>query len=695
MASYPGNGLTPGMDMQPDEIFGSPTSGRGKSNRGAGSKKRKKAPQPPQGAGGDEAGTMMRKAQLRLPMLRGIMAPDISHSERVAKTTSTSNKNQSGHDFEEQLQLVTGEDAITFFARHGNNTPVKFVYCNRMETGDEFRPYDMVIADRKKLNPEFFTISSSGVVHVSPNQPSEFVSLADWMHQSTLFNVLRSIRFFKHYLIAKMFRLWRSNVRYRLYCKQRKQLTRSLFLARPSFCAPLLEVNKLMVEMDTIKLTMIRLTVCEASAFVTDQHTQRQNATNRFTSVTDRLEACVEKVCKGVKERARAYDHGVASDDLSNSRFAQHLLGGNGRSKSMVAVKKERAERVRRLKHAALEADMLGDFIRLVDYMEVEHLISITTSATSDFLHSALITVDKADQKGRRGALFQTTVSFGPDNLVFSPTVGDIDNIIRLMIQDMVSTVDMVARVLKIGKSSSISNADQPQVASAINNDRGFGETKAAIKQKIEEDFATIEKNISFLEKHRPVYEFGETWSFEEYKLQEHTVQSIQKDMVQQKEWESEIERIRMLYDAGIFQAETRGLKNHLLPITKNSLAHMKDLLLSIFSSGCTELHSIYHDKIKSIDEDPTHLPVYAKHVELFNQVKEEGVDLYERYQKIEIMHKLLLDHKMKIPSQDAVAYEDLQESVKLSEIKSSALKLRSTRKRRACNTPSTKILLV
>ena len=59
-----------------------------------------------------------------------------------------------------------------------------------------------------QVKAEYFTISSSGVVHVSPNEPSQFISLADWMHQSTMFNILRSIRFFKHYLIAKMFRLW-------------------------------------------------------------------------------------------------------------------------------------------------------------------------------------------------------------------------------------------------------------------------------------------------------------------------------------------------------------------------------------------------------------------------------------------------------------------------------------------------------
>jgi len=38
-----------------------------------------------------------------------------------------------------------------------------------------------------------------------------------------------------------MFRQWRANVRYRIFCKQRQAVQQSLFLARPSFCQPLFE----------------------------------------------------------------------------------------------------------------------------------------------------------------------------------------------------------------------------------------------------------------------------------------------------------------------------------------------------------------------------------------------------------------------------------------------------------------------
>ena len=175
---------------------------------------------------------------------------------------------------EGEAKLKTGDEAANFFARHGNHTPVKFVYLNRAKTGDTFKPYELVVVPREQREAEHFTMSACGVVHVySSEQPSEFVTLSTWMQQarppppprslppspltllplpqSTFFNVLSSIRFFKHYLAAKSFRLWRANVRYKLYTQQRSKLCRRLFLAKPAFCSTLLEINALCYELRT------------------------------------------------------------------------------------------------------------------------------------------------------------------------------------------------------------------------------------------------------------------------------------------------------------------------------------------------------------------------------------------------------------------------------------------------------------
>jgi len=697
---------------------------------------------------GDDDAPTAKVAQLRLPILRAVFQPNESKQQQSSPTnhanaTTGLNATSSSfvdavaggmdglvdpslidpsipstivggpdanfHEFEKNLNLRTGEDAIEFFARMGNNSPLKFVYCLRAAPStststrsvggrEEFRPYDLQVVSRKRVHgaSEYFTISTNGVVHVrageaaagvgSSSTGSEFVSLDRWMHESSMFNVLRSIRFFKHYLHAKMFRLWRSNVRYRLYVKQRRSLAKRLFLARPSFAAPLLEVNRLMYEFDQIPLTQVRGGtggtggtgtgtggpgsgssggVYLAEAFIKEQAEARSTASKKFEEKFEKLAETVERVCKGVKERARQYDHRIANDDLSNARFAQHLLGGSGKIKSMVSIKEERAERLKQLKHANLEADMLGDFIRLIDYIQVEHLVQRSISTTVQFLYMLL-------QSNK--ALFQTTVSFampGQGNahgLKFNPTARDIQHIVASMHEQCVSTVDTVDRILHHPKFKPFVSpllTDSPKIARLIGHDRTYQLARGSISEKILHDFRTVEWSVAFLEKHRPVFEFGLSWNLESYANgRQHTVESIQRDMLQQSDWHVNIRKVRDLYDAGIFEANTKELKSKLTPVTETALAGMKELLLNIFHHSCLELAEIYATKMKQLEEDPGTLPSFAEYVETFTAIKIEGVSLLDRSKKVESMHRLMREYEMQVPPADEVAFDDLQASV-------------------------------
>lgn len=165
-----------------------------------------------------------------------------------------------------QQAIKTGEQAISFFAKHGNNMPIKFVNCNRKQVkASDFRPYDLeTVQDEKDLELEYFTISAQGVIQVYESSeerrinddlnnrtPTEFLSLSDWSTQSTMFNMLTSMKFFKNYLIGKIFKLWKGNVRYRTYNRTRLELSKQLIQARPDFMPKYLEINKILFEMQS------------------------------------------------------------------------------------------------------------------------------------------------------------------------------------------------------------------------------------------------------------------------------------------------------------------------------------------------------------------------------------------------------------------------------------------------------------
>jgi hypothetical protein len=140
-------------------------------------------------------------------------------------------------------KLKTGEDAISFFAKNGSQTPIKFVYCNRAQAGETFEPYELDVVPEDKIDPEYFTISATGVVHVCPGQPCEYMSLADWMNEWLMFSVLSAMNFWKFYIHRKVFSRWHRNSRYATYCHYRSRLARSLFLAKPLFVQPLLKIH--------------------------------------------------------------------------------------------------------------------------------------------------------------------------------------------------------------------------------------------------------------------------------------------------------------------------------------------------------------------------------------------------------------------------------------------------------------------
>ena len=69
--------------------------------------------------------------------------------------------------------IKTGEDGISFFAKYGNTTPIKFINCirNDQHPQEEFKPYELKVIhtseNQKELTlNDYYTISAHGIVHV-------------------------------------------------------------------------------------------------------------------------------------------------------------------------------------------------------------------------------------------------------------------------------------------------------------------------------------------------------------------------------------------------------------------------------------------------------------------------------------------------------------------------------------------------
>lgn len=177
-----------------------------------------------------------------------------------------------------------------------------------------YRPYDLnVVFDEKELRDEYFTVSAQGVVHICPEKgtpgrkitkfdavPTEFFSLSDWMQQSTMFNVLTSMKYFKHYLIGKVFGLWKGNVRFKMYNRTRQNLANNLIYARPAFLKSFLEINKTLYEMGSVKtfsVPKVPSRSFELEPFMEDQKMERADRPGCVKQhYNDRIDEIIKKL---------------------------------------------------------------------------------------------------------------------------------------------------------------------------------------------------------------------------------------------------------------------------------------------------------------------------------------------------------------------------------------------------------------
>jgi hypothetical protein len=60
----------------------------------------------------------------------------------------------------------TGDQVVEFYAQYGQDSPVTFFFCKRVDAGLDWRPYDLEVVKREAAGDDCYTISASGVMHM-------------------------------------------------------------------------------------------------------------------------------------------------------------------------------------------------------------------------------------------------------------------------------------------------------------------------------------------------------------------------------------------------------------------------------------------------------------------------------------------------------------------------------------------------
>ncbi|GBG24991.1 Dynein heavy chain 6, axonemal [Hondaea fermentalgiana] len=518
----------------------------------------------------------------------------------------------------------------------------------------ERTPYDLVVVQPEDVDPEHFTMSAAGVVRIAPGEPSGFTPLSEWMRLSTTFNVISSIRFFKHYLVFKTFHLWRSSIRYNLYNLQRKKLAQRLFLAKKSFCEPLLEVNKFIADMHDVTLLDLRSQkTYEANHFADHQTQKRTHAAKELERIMEKLQHVVERVCTEATRRAK----------ISNEAFQSSIDGSSNpreiKSRSLVALKKERADRVRALKTAMHEASMLGDFIRLADYMCVENLVKMCLRSHKNML-------DELMRTSRKNGMFETAVRFTPEReLQFVPDCERILALLEDLSASTVRAVGSVPRIIFIRPFKGIVApliVDSPDVRNLVVSSSYFNHLRRRMDAKVDADFADAQEYAATFEQLMPIFAYNQDFDFEAYKNRpELELSTIKNDMAVLSAWGKDLEKMRVGNTVGILYVESRKLRGSLHPIIERGLDRMKSLLADLAREKCGTLLEHYKLRIRELDTQPAILREFAAHVKYVQQLKDDTPEMLRNSATVEEMYRLCNTYGARVSSVDMVQFDDLK----------------------------------
>ena len=234
------------------------------------------------------------------------------------------------------MEITTGEQAISFFAKHGNNTPIKIVNCNAARVHPmDFRPYDLtVVHDENDLDPEYYTISAQGVVAISRTKKrrslgdddeeqayTELFKLSDWMQQSTKFNVLTSMKVFKHNIISKIFSQWKGNVRHKKFLRTRQKLGCNLIFSHQSFWPCFHSIHKTLLKMSQdLTFTVAKQgRLYMMDEYMKEQRTERENTKSLYNHAVDGI---IEQLNIQIAEVLESPNISV-EEDLDTAKIGQ------------------------------------------------------------------------------------------------------------------------------------------------------------------------------------------------------------------------------------------------------------------------------------------------------------------------------------------------------------------------------------
>jgi len=238
------------------------------------------------------------------------------------------------------------------------------------------------------------------------------------------------------------------------------------------------------------------------------------------------------------------------------------------------------------------------------------------------------------------------------------------------LLENLLNTVQSVQRILYL--SALKHHFDDkvkitgPHLTQIITSSVTWAAITRELQAVIVKDFEVMRQYSKLFRNYFPTFDYSRQYSSEAFANQDHIAnsKSIRQEMMQLKRWQDELDRMKISNCCGVFQVDSKIMKNELIRAKDEVLDDMKKILASAARESCDKVLAEFVQKQTVLSTNPTSLKDFATFIENKSEIFEQTKLLMQKKQTVDDMYKLLqsqFDVKIHLTAQGK--WEDLHKT--------------------------------
>lgn len=580
---------------------------------------------------------------------------------------------------DEKRSLMFKEDPVAYFSKRKDGRGHRFIYLKFLhERGTPlFSPYELRKVTSNELGGEYFTMSANGVTHMLPDGDTDQMSLDQWAKEAYCYDSMRKLRLFQRYFWWKPLQLWRKFVKYQRYKTIGHKLREFVFYSNPTF-------------FETVRDAMYNSSDTMLKKYLMNFITQKKYKIEDFVRITDENHVALreefEVFMGSIADILIQLDEDIRDPErlvVNDTDFDEIKRQNPNLGQLIVLERKKENEEQRRLDIVQRELVAFGDFVRLMDYVLLEGLL--TSCKECWYIADDSVSQDMA-------SVFVIEVSFTKEgDIGFVPSLEKLKSSVCYALDQSIEVLNRLPRILTIPKMRHLLRERIPELTQLFEKGPNFArfaatnaeyvEMRKHILEVIEKSYAdALVQSKMFLE-FFPIYEVLLVWHPEDYikprggedveieltatsnplmktgdtiifnPSQEPVVdiEEIRKDIERFDKYEKILTRFRPCPLRGALHIDSRSLRNTLLPIPSNSLSEMRDTLMKLILTKIDRIKQICRYCRKRLKREPTSLATFVDFSAFLQRAQQLEPFLKNEVLFLDDMYVLFDDAKFKL----------------------------------------------